>query len=104
MKILSEKKTKLVAEKYGWSSAFAEGFVEGESMRRSGKVLSMYTSVGIDEYARGFREGYFERQTASVKAAAAESAAARMPRTARLGQVDLSKESGKENLQGGARL
>jgi hypothetical protein len=63
MKILSEEKSKLIAERNGWTLAFAEGHVAGESMRRSGKVLSMYALVGIDDYALGFRAGYFQRQS-----------------------------------------
>ncbi len=63
MQILAEEKSRLLAEKNAWSLAYAGGFVEGEAFRRGGKSLSVYTLVGIDEYALGFRAGYFERQT-----------------------------------------
>jgi hypothetical protein len=62
MKILSEQKSKAVAEKNGWSLEFAEGFLKGEYSRRTGTGLSSYTMVGFDEYCLGFRTGYFERR------------------------------------------
>ena len=64
MKVLAEEKFKLVAERNGWSLEYAKGNLEGVAMQHSGKPLSTYTLVGIDDYARGFRAGYFERQNA----------------------------------------
>ena len=46
----------------GWSLAFAQGFVDGETSRRLGKAPALHALVGIDEYSMGFRAGYFERQ------------------------------------------
>jgi hypothetical protein len=63
MQTLSAEKSKMLAEKNGWTLAYAEGYVEGETLRRGGKALSTYALVGIDEYALGFRAGFFERQT-----------------------------------------
>jgi hypothetical protein len=62
MKILSEQKSRSLAEKYGWSLDFAQGFVKGESSRRSGARLSPYAMVGLEDYCLGFRAGYFERR------------------------------------------
>jgi hypothetical protein len=62
MKVLSEEKVKVLAEKNGWSLAHAEGYVEGESFRRRGMMPSMYAQIGIDEYSLGFRAGYYERK------------------------------------------
>jgi hypothetical protein len=62
MKILSKEKTKVLAEKNGWSLAMAEGYVDGEMSRRRGKAPSTHAQVGIDEYSLGFRAGYYERQ------------------------------------------
>jgi hypothetical protein len=62
MKILSEQKSKVLAEKNGWSVDFAEGFLKGEYSRRSSVRLSSYGMVGLDEYCLGLRAGYFERQ------------------------------------------
>ena len=62
MKILSREKVKVLAARYGWSQAHAEGYVDGESFRRRGKMPSRYVQVGIDEYSLGFRAGYYERK------------------------------------------
>ena len=44
------------------SRAHAEGYFAGASIRRRGEPLSGYALVGIDEYCRGVRAGYFVRQ------------------------------------------
>jgi hypothetical protein len=62
MNILSKEKSKVLAEKNGWSLAQAEGYVDGEACRRRGTKLSAYAQIGIDEYCRGFRASYYERQ------------------------------------------
>jgi hypothetical protein len=66
MKVLS--KVNVLAERNGWSSARAQGFVDGELSRRRGGVPSTYAQVGIDEYSLGFRAGYYERSTSQSKA------------------------------------
>jgi hypothetical protein len=65
MKVLSEEKIKVLAERNGWSPAYAEGYIDGESFRRRGTTPSMYARIGIDEYSLGFRAGYFERKNPS---------------------------------------
>ena len=62
MKILCKEKIKVLAEINGWPLAQAEGYVDGETFRRRGKTPSTYAQIGIDEYCRGFRAGYYERQ------------------------------------------
>ena len=62
MKVLSEEKVKVLAEKNGWSVAHAEGYIEGEAFRRRGMTPSKYAQIGIDEYSLGFRAGYYERK------------------------------------------
>lgn len=62
MKVLSKEKSKTLAEKNGWSLARAEGYVDGETFRRLGTRPSTYAQIGIDEYCKGFRAGYYERQ------------------------------------------
>ena len=62
MNILSREKFRVLAEKNGWSLDHAKGFVDGEILRRRGKVPSKLALIGIDEYWLGFRAGYFERQ------------------------------------------
>ncbi len=60
---LSEEKCAALSEQNGWPLAFAEGYISGETERRRGNQLSSYTMTGIDQYALGFRAGYFERRT-----------------------------------------
>lgn len=59
MKVLS--KVNLLAQRNGWSTAHAQGFVDGEMSRRRGALPSAYARVGIDDYCQGFRAGYYER-------------------------------------------
>ena len=59
VKVLS--KVQVLAERYGWSIARAQGFVDGEMFRRRGAPPSSYAQVGIDDYSLGFRAGYYER-------------------------------------------
>ena len=63
MKILSEQKSKALAEENGWSLEFANGYIKGEFSRRASDKLSSYFMVGLDDYSLGFRAGYFGRQT-----------------------------------------
>ena len=58
----SNTKAKTVAEKTGWSLTRAEGYVEGQQYRREGLKPTVYQKVGIDDYALGFRDGYFSRE------------------------------------------
>jgi len=62
MKVLFKEKSKFLAEKYGWSLARAQGFVDGETCRRRRAQPSAYVQVGIDDYCLGFRASYYERQ------------------------------------------
>ena len=61
MKVLSEERSKALAEKNGWSLACAEGYIDGESFRRRGTTPPKFTQIGIDEYSLGFRAGFYER-------------------------------------------
>ena len=62
MKVLCKEKSKVLAERNGWSLAHAEGYIDGETFRRRGMTPSTYAQIGIDEYCLGFRAGYYERQ------------------------------------------
>ncbi len=59
---LSEEKYAALSEQNGWSLAFAEGLVSGQTERRRGNPPSSYLIVGADDYALGFRAGYFQRR------------------------------------------
>jgi hypothetical protein len=61
-KFLLKQKSKILAEQNGWSTDYAEGYLQGEYHCRSGKPLGAYVRVGIDEYTSGFRAGYFGRK------------------------------------------
>jgi hypothetical protein len=62
MHYLTKEKTKVLAERNGWSLPRAEGYVDGEVHRRRGLTPSRYVQVGIDEYCLGFRAGYYDRK------------------------------------------
>jgi hypothetical protein len=51
----------------GWSSAFANGFADGQAARDNRQPLRAYVRVGIDDYAQGFRQGFFTRTSAGVR-------------------------------------
>jgi len=52
------------SQESGLGVAYANGFSEGQAACRRSEGLSAYQRVGIDEYARGFRAGYFSRPVA----------------------------------------
>ena len=62
VKVLTREKCLVLAERNGWSTERAKGYVDGETCRSRGKKPSKYVLIGIDEYSLGFRAGYFERQ------------------------------------------
>jgi len=66
---LSREKFKVLAERNGWSLAYAEGYVDGEFVRRRGHPMGPYPLVGIDEYSLGFRAAYYGRQDPESKSA-----------------------------------
>jgi len=43
----------------GLTPAYSNGVTDGQSARAEGSPLSLYLQVGIDDYARGFRAGFF---------------------------------------------
>jgi hypothetical protein len=50
----------------GWSSAFANGFTDGQAARDRNDPLTAYVRVGIDDYAKGFRQGFFNRRAPAL--------------------------------------
>ena len=59
---LIKQNSGILAQQNGWSTAYAEGYLEGKHQHRREMPLGTYARVGIDEYALGFRAGYFERK------------------------------------------
>jgi len=45
-------------------AAFVNGFTDGQAARGRSASLTAYLRVGIDDYARGYRAGFFARGTA----------------------------------------
>ena len=72
MKFLSKEKSKVLAERNGWTLPRAEGYIDGERARKRGTPPAKYVLVGIDDYCQGFRAGYFSRSNAEKAAPAAE--------------------------------
>ena len=46
----------------GPSAAYSNGVLDGSSARANGSKITIYLEVGIDDYARGFRAGFFGSQ------------------------------------------
>src|SRR5258706_322622 len=88
MKVLSEEKSKVLAEKNGWSLSHAEGFVDGETCRRRGTTPSKYAQIGIDDYCLGFRAGYYERLSLASIAGIPRPPLARLPLEKSKGSVE----------------
>jgi len=43
----------------GPSAVYTSGVTDGQSARAGGSALTLYLQVGIDDYAKGFRAGFF---------------------------------------------
>ena len=68
MKALPRKDGPALAEEMGWTQERASGYMDGERYRREKLTLSMYHRVGIDEYALGFRAGYYNQNESQYAA------------------------------------
>ena len=82
MRVLSDEKIRVLAERNSWPPAYAQGFIDGEMFRRRGALPSKYAQVGIDEYCLGFRAGYYERNDPDPKKTHRIDSPVRMRRTA----------------------
>jgi len=60
-KVKTKPKSEELEAAYGWSPDRARGHADGVACRMGGKRPSKYVLVGIDEYALGFRAGYYNR-------------------------------------------
>ena len=69
-KPLSTEEVKKLAETRGWSIARAQGYTDGVICRTRAETPSSYAMVGIDDYALGFRAGYFVRRSPDLPRAA----------------------------------
>lgn len=48
------------------AAAFSNGYTDGQIARANNASLTAYLRVGIDDYAKGYRAGYFTRGSAAV--------------------------------------
>jgi hypothetical protein len=46
--------------------AFANGFTDGQAARAKDVPLTAYLRVGIDDYAKGFRAGFYDRSNSAT--------------------------------------
>ena len=53
MKLRTRQKFRELAKTNGWPLAHAEGYVDGQTVRRRGKMPSKYALIGIDEIRDG---------------------------------------------------
>jgi hypothetical protein len=58
MKALPNEDSRDLAEKNGWSEAFAEGYLDGRAARTRGTQSATYPIGDLDEYRQGFLAGY----------------------------------------------
>lgn len=49
-------------------AAFVNGYTDGQAARRNNERLTAYLRVGIDDYAKGFRAGFYARAVPGVVA------------------------------------
>ena len=77
MKNSPKQKFLELAKDNDWSPAFAEGYVDGQTLRKRGKNAPKFLLVAIDEYSLGFRAGYFQREAPRPPAEVAERPEAR---------------------------
>jgi hypothetical protein len=52
---------KVLGHEESGQNSYANGYADGKSARARDEVLSPYLYIGIDDYAKGFRAGFFER-------------------------------------------
>jgi len=52
---------KVLGKEESGQNSYANGYADGKSARARDEVLSPYLYIGIDDYAKGFRAGFFER-------------------------------------------
>lgn len=58
MKATAKQEYRDLAEKNGWSSAFADGYIDGRDARMYGRLVAKYPLSDLDQYREGFLAGY----------------------------------------------
>lgn len=83
MKAAAKQEYRELAEKNGWSSAFAEGYVDGKDARTHGRQVAKYPLADLDQYREGFLAGYSllpERRCGASAWSGPEGSVERRPR------------------------
>jgi len=58
MKAVAKHEFRDLAQKNGWSQAFAEGYIDGRAVRTGGRQVANYPLADLDQYREGFLAGY----------------------------------------------
>lgn len=58
MRVVARQEFRERAEKNGWSSAFAAGYIDGRDARTRGRQVAKYPLADLDQYREGFLAGY----------------------------------------------
>jgi hypothetical protein len=58
MKVAAKQELRDLAQKNGWSSSFAEGYIDGREVRMLGRLVANYPLADLDQYRAGFLAGY----------------------------------------------
>ena len=83
MKAAAKQEYRELAEKNGWSSAFAEGYIDGKDARTHGRQVAKYPLADLDQYREGFLAGYSllpERRCGASAWSGPEGSVERRPR------------------------
>jgi hypothetical protein len=83
MRAAAKQECRELAQKNGWSSAFAEGYVDGKDARTYGRQVAKYPLADLDQYREGFLAGYSllpERRCGAPAWPSPEGSVARRPR------------------------
>lgn len=59
MKVSTKEQSEVLAEENSRTPEYEHGYVHGERSRKLNEVPPRYLVLGIDDYAFGFRAGYF---------------------------------------------
>ncbi len=59
MEVSTKEKSEVLAEENSRTPEYGHGYVHGERSRKLNEAPPGYVIIGIDDYAFGFRAGYF---------------------------------------------
>ena len=61
MSDLTKEKTDKIAQELGWTPRRTQGYVEGRFCQRNGHYMPECYKIGMDEFSKGFRTGYYKQ-------------------------------------------